>query len=118
MAFAEVDQQHQILTICRILEGVRAENLKATQLFVDFSKVFDSIHRGKMEQILLVYSLLKETIVTIIMLCKNTKVKVDSLDGDTDYFDIVAGVLARRYISHIPVYYLSRLCASHIYRFY
>ena len=27
------------------------------------------------------------------MLCKNTKVKVSSLDGDTDYFDIVAGML-------------------------
>ena len=27
------------------------------------------------------------------MLYKNTKVKVRSLDGDTDYFDIVAGIL-------------------------
>ena len=27
------------------------------------------------------------------MLYRNTKVKVHSLDGDTDYFDIVAGVL-------------------------
>ena len=27
------------------------------------------------------------------MLYRNTKVKVCSLDGDTDYFDIVAGVL-------------------------
>ena len=27
------------------------------------------------------------------MLYRNTKVKVRSLDGDTDYFDIVAGVL-------------------------
>ena len=27
------------------------------------------------------------------MLYKNTKVKVHFLDGDTDYFDIVAGVL-------------------------
>ena len=27
------------------------------------------------------------------MLYKNTKVKVRSQDGDTDYFDIVAGVL-------------------------
>ena len=27
------------------------------------------------------------------MLYKNTKVKVHSLDGDTDFFDIVAGVL-------------------------
>ena len=41
----------QILSICRILEGVRALNLEATILFVDFSKAFDSIHRGKMEQI-------------------------------------------------------------------
>ena len=39
----------QILTIRRILEGVRAKNLQATLLFVDFTKTFDSIHRGKME---------------------------------------------------------------------
>ena len=43
----------QILTIRRILEGVRAKNLQATILFVDFTKAFDSIHREKMEQILL-----------------------------------------------------------------
>ena len=30
---------------------------------------------------------------------KNTKVKICSPDGDTDYFDIVAGVLAKRHIS-------------------
>ena len=42
----------QILTIGRILEGVRAKNLQATLIFVDFTKAFDSIHRGKMEQIL------------------------------------------------------------------
>ena len=36
----------QILTIRRII-GVRAKNLVATQLFVDFSKAFDSIHRRK-----------------------------------------------------------------------
>ena len=78
----------QILTICRILEG-----LQATILFVDFTKAFDSIHRGKMEQILLTYSLPKETVTAIMILYRNTKVKVLSLDGDTDYFDIVAGVL-------------------------
>ena len=39
----------QILTIRRILEGVRAKHLQATLLFVDFTKAFDSIHRGKME---------------------------------------------------------------------
>ena len=51
----------QILTIRRILEGMQAKNLQATLLFVDFTKAFDSIHRGKMEQILLAYSLPKET---------------------------------------------------------
>ena len=58
----------QILTICQILEGVHAKNLVATILFVDFSKAFDSIHRGKMEQILNSYSLPKETVATIMML--------------------------------------------------
>ena len=46
-----------------------------------------------MEQILLAYSLPKETVAAIMMLYRNTKVKVRPLDGDTDYFDIVAGVL-------------------------
>ena len=68
-------------------------NLKAVILFVDFSKAFDSIHRGKMKQILLASGLPKETIAAIMMLYRNTKVKVRSPDGDTDYFDIVAGVL-------------------------
>ena len=71
------------------------KNFEATILFVDFSKVFDSIHRGKMEQKLLPYSLPKETVAAITILYKNTKVKVRSSDGDTDYFDIVAGVLYR-----------------------
>ena len=43
----------QILTICWIMEGVYAKHLKATLLFVDFSKTFDCIHRGKTEQIFL-----------------------------------------------------------------
>ena len=83
----------QILTIRRILEDVQAKNLQATILFVDFTKAFDSILRGKMEQILLTYGLPKETVTAIMILYRNTKVKVRSPDGDTDYFDIVAGVL-------------------------
>ena len=38
----------QRLTIRSFLEGVRAKHLQATLLFVDFTKAFDSIHRGKM----------------------------------------------------------------------
>ena len=46
-----------------------------------------------MEQILLAYSIPKETVAAITILYKNAKVKVRSPDGDTDYFDIVAGVM-------------------------
>ena len=46
-----------------------------------------------MKQILLAYSQSKDTIAAIMMPYKNMKVKVRSPDGDTDYFDIVAGVL-------------------------
>ena len=72
----------QILTIRRILEGVHAKNLPATLLFIDFSKAFDSIHRGRMNDILLAYGIPKETINGIMMLYKNTP-----------FFDITAGVL-------------------------
>ena len=46
-----------------------------------------------MEQILLAYGLPKETVAAITILYRNTKVKVRSPDRDTEYFDIVAGVL-------------------------
>ena len=68
----------QILTIHRILEGVHAKNLEVTILFIDFTKTFDSIHKGKMEQILLAYGLPKETITAIMILYRNMKVKVHS----------------------------------------
>ena len=74
----------QILTIRRILEGVCAKHLETTILFIDFSQAFDSIYRGKMEQILFAYGLLRETVAATMMVYKNTKVKVRSPDGDTD----------------------------------
>ncbi len=52
-----------------------------------------------MEQILLAYGIPKETVAAIMILYRNTKVKVRSLDGDTDYFEIVAGVLQRDTLS-------------------
>ena len=64
----------QILTIRRILEGVSAKNLKETIIFVDISKAFDSIYRGKIEQILLAYGLSPKNVAVRIMLHKNTKV--------------------------------------------
>ena len=45
------------------------------------------------QAILLAYGIPKETVAAITILYRNTKVKVRSPDGDTEYFDIVAGVL-------------------------
>ena len=83
----------QILTVRRIIEGVKAKNLQAVLLFVDFSKAFDSIHRGKMREILLAYGIPLETVNAIMALYKNSKAIVRSPDGDTDFFTILAGVL-------------------------
>ena len=46
-----------------------------------------------MEQILFANDLPKETVAAIMILYKNTKVNACSSDGDTDYFNIVAGML-------------------------
>ena len=48
-----------------------------------------------MEQILLAYGLLKETVTVIMMLNKNMKEMVCSADRNTDFFDIVSGILLR-----------------------
>ena len=103
----------QILTIT--VESLKAfghKNLQATLLFVDFTKAFDSIHRGKMEQILLAYGRPKETVAVIMILYRNTKVKVRSPDGDTEYFDIVAGVLQ----GDTLVPYLFIICLDYVLR--
>ena len=46
----------------------KKKTLEATLLFIDFSKAFDSIHRGKMEHMLLAYGLPKETVAAIMMI--------------------------------------------------
>ena len=84
MAFGEIDPRHHEFWLS--VEGVRAKKKspELTVLFVDFSKAFDSIHKRKKEQILLVFGLPKETVTAIVMLYKNTKVKICSPDEDTD----------------------------------
>ena len=100
------------MTIRRILQGVRAKNPPVTILFVDFTKAFDFIRRGKMEQILLGTGMPKETVAAITILYRNTKVKVRSSDGDTYYFDIVAGVLQENTLAP----YLLIICLDYVLR--
>ena len=98
----------QIFSIRRIFEGVRAKNIQATLLFVDFTKAFDYIHRGKMEQILLAYSLPK----------RNRSTNNDSLSKHQSESTFTRHRIlrhcsrsTRRHASPIPLYHLSRLRA-------
>ena len=85
--------QSQILALRRMIEGVKARHLPAVILFLDFRKAFDNIHRGKMLKILKAYGIPSELVNAIDILYKDTRAKVISPDGETDLFDIVAGVL-------------------------
>ena len=65
-----------------------------------------------MEQILLAYGLPKETVAAVMIIYRNTKVKVRYLDGDTDHFGIVAGVLQ----GHTLAPYLFIICLDYVLR--
>ena len=61
-----------------------------------------------MEQIFLAYGLPKKTVSAIMMLYKNTKVKVHSPGGDIDYFDIGQGDMLASYLFIICRDYMLR----------
>ena len=65
-----------------------------------------------MEQLLLAYGLPKENLTVIMIFYKNTKVKVRSLDEDTDFFGIVAGVLKGDTLAP----YLFKICLDYVLR--
>ena len=50
--------------------------LPATLLFIDFSKAFDSMHRGNLEEILTAYGIPEETVNAITMSYRNTRSKI------------------------------------------
>ena len=83
----------QVLALRRIIEGVKANNLPAVLTFIDFSKAFDSIHRGKMIKILKAYGIPPTLLRAIEAMYTNTKAEVVSPDGETELFDITAGVI-------------------------
>ena len=98
----------QILSIRRIIEGVRAK--KSPGNTIDFSKAFYSLLRGKMEQIFQAHGLAKEAVTAIEILCKNKKAKVRSPDGDKDFFDIDTKVLQENILTP----YLYIICQDNV----
>ena len=72
-------------------EGVKSHNLKAFLVFTDFKKAFDSVHEGRVLQILRAYDIPEKQIGAIGLLYQGTKARTP--DGETDFFEIQAGVL-------------------------
>ena len=88
MVFDQVDQRHS-----KLIEGVKNRKLPAVLTFIDFKKAFDSVHRGKMLKILLAYGIPHEIVSLIKLMYEGTMAKVISPDGETELFEILAGVL-------------------------
>ena len=91
---------------------MKARNLKAVLVFVDFSKASDYIHRGKHEEIMLAYGIPQETVIVIMMLYKNSRSIVRCHDEYADLFDLVAGVLQGDTLAP----YLLILCLDYAFR--
>ena len=95
MASGGIDPwRHKCWLSGKFLKVCLQKNIESAILFVNYTKAFDSIRGERRSKFYtLAYCLPKETVAAILMLCKNAKVKVGSPYRNTDYFDIVAGVL-------------------------
>ena len=83
----------QILALRRIIEEVKKNNLTAVLCFIDFKKAFDSIHRAVMVKILRAYGVPPNLLRAIESMYRDTRAKVVTPDGETEEFEIHAGVL-------------------------
>ena len=95
---------------CNLMMMYTSKNIKASLLFIELSKTFTSIHKGNMALIRLAYGLIKETVTAKLMLYKSMNEIVLSLVGDTNFFNIVTGVLQRDKFA----LYLSIFCLDYV----
>ena len=82
-----------VLALRRLIEGVKSHNRKAIVLYIDFRKAFDSIKRNKMFRILKAYDVPPNLLSAIKIMYEDTRARIISPDGETDFFKILTGVL-------------------------
>ena len=83
----------QTLALRRIIEEVEKNNLPAVMVFIDFCKAFDSISHKFMFSILKAYGIPQRLLNPIQQMYSNLQAKVVTPDGETDLFNITAGVM-------------------------
>lgn len=81
------------MALRRLIEEVRNDNLTAVLCFIDFKKAFDSIHRGTMVKILKAYRIPPNLLRAIESMYSGTRARVVTPDGNSEEFDILAGVM-------------------------
>ena len=74
----------QILTLPSLIEGIKEKQLPAILTLADFSKAFDSSHRGKLMEILKAYEIPTRIVDAISILYKDSEAQVITPDGDTE----------------------------------
>ena len=83
----------QIVALRWLIEGAKGNSLPCILTFIDFRKAFDTIHRGKLIEILRACGVPNKIIEAIEATYSETWAKVRTADGETETFQILAGVL-------------------------
>ena len=92
----------QILTLRRLIEGIKMKNLSAILTFVDFHKTFDSFHREIMLEIFKAYGIPSVIIDAIRIMYKENITNVQSPNGNTNFFSILVDLLQRDILAPFP----------------
>ena len=93
MAFEEIDPRpYKYWLSVEFLKAYGQKTYKRQYYLSTLPRPLIPFTEGRWKKILLAYGVPEETVAAIMILLRNTKVKVRSPDEDTEYFDIVAGV--------------------------
>ena len=79
----------QRVALRHLLEAVRSNNLSSVLTFIDFEKAFDTIHHGKLMEILPAYGVPEQLVAAITATYSETWAKVRTPDGDTFSFQYI-----------------------------